>query len=185
MKTKLIGLAGPAGAGKSAVAEILWVDHGYFTMAFADRLKDVASTMFGWNRLDLEQRHFKEAVDPAWGITPRTALQLLGTEAVQYVFGKDFWVKAWLQTYEVVRHSENVVVDDVRFEHEAEAIRALGGQIVHIVGRSLPGNGVAGHSSERGITQQANDYILDNSGDTNDLLEGIEGLVEFMETVHG
>lgn len=185
MKTKLIGLVGPAGAGKSTIADILWVDHGYFEMAFADRLKDVLSTMFGWERLDLEDRQFKETVDPVWGITPREALQRMGTEAVQTVFGKDFWVRAWRQVYDHISHNHNVVVSDVRFEHEAEAIRALGGQIVHIVGRSLPVNGVAGHSSERGIAKQDNDYILDNSADLITLEEGVLGLVEFMETVHG
>lgn len=181
MTKVLIGLAGPAGSGKDTIGEFLWKNHGFLTMAFADRLKDVASTMFGWERLALAEREFKETVDPVWGITPREALQRLGTEAVQGAFGKDFWVRAWRQLYDQVRHGDDVVVTDVRFEHEAEVIRALGGLIIHVRRAAAPGhNGVPGHISEAGIKEASDDWILPNNGTLLDLEREVETLVEYL-----
>ncbi len=183
MGNKLIGLAGRAGVGKSTVAEMMWLEHQFLEMAFADRLKVVVSAMFGWDRLELDDRAFKEAVDPTWGFTPRTALQLMGTEALQTAFGKDVWVRAWLQVYSEIKDAHDVVVSDVRFEHEAEAIRALGGTVVHILRPDAhPANGVPNHKSESGIIQCWGDYVITNTGTLGDLEEAVLGLVEYMET---
>jgi hypothetical protein len=60
-------------------------------------------------------------------------LQLLGTEATKPVFGDDIWLKRWFLSYSAVRDTDHVVVPDVRFDVEADAIRRLGGTIIHIV----------------------------------------------------
>lgn len=174
---KLIGIHGVSQAGKSTAAEYLWERHGFVTTAFADRLKDVVSTMFGWDRLKLEDQDFKAKVDARWGFTPREALQLMGTEAVQGTFGKDFWIKAWRQIYNEIKLADNVVVADVRFEHEADEIRAQGGTIVHLVRMGLDTAGIPGHSSEAGIRRDPLDYIIINGGTVEDLYAQLDGLV--------
>lgn len=178
MKRQLIGISGKKNTGKSTVGDFLWHQHGYFTMAFADPLKDVACALFGWDRMQLEQREYKEGFDASLGITRREALQRLGTEAIRGQFGDTFWVNAWLRAYEHVK-GEPVVVTDVREEHEAKAIRELGGLIVHLK-RNLADSGDT-HRSEAGIMVQPFDYVLDNVGTLGQLYDNVDLLVAYME----
>ena len=88
----LIGLCGYIGSGKNAVAEMLVKNHGYEQDSFAKSLKDAVSAVFGWPRELLEgntheSRAWREAPDKWWTeqlempVTPRLALQVIGTEA--------------------------------------------------------------------------------------------------------
>lgn len=178
MKRQLIGISGKKNTGKDTVGDYLWQQHGYFTMAFADPLKDLACMLFGWDRMQLEQREYKEGFDPALGMTRRVALQRLGTEAVRGQFGEMFWVNTWARAYEQVR-GEPVVVTDVREEHEAKAIRELGGLIVHLK-RNCVDSGDT-HSTEAGIMVQSMDYVISNNGTLGQLYDAVDELIEFME----
>ena len=88
----LIGLCGYIGSGKTKVATILARHHGYEQDSFAKSLKDAVSAVFGWPRELLEgntheSRAWREAPDKWWTeqlempVTPRLALQVIGTEA--------------------------------------------------------------------------------------------------------
>ena len=135
----ILGLVGPAGAGKGTVADML-VSEGYIKVAFADILKDVVSIMFGWPRHLLEgdtdeSRQFRETVDEWWSerfgypVTPRNMLQLMGTEAGRDVFHKDIWI---LSLERRIRGRNNVVISDVRFPNEIDFVRKKGGKIVRV-----------------------------------------------------
>ena len=177
MMRRLIGIAGKKNTGKTTVGDHLWHRHGYFSMAFADHVKRVAAVLFDWDMLMLESREYKEAFDPNIGMTRREALQRLGTEAIQGEFGEMFWVNSWLKAYGYVKN-EPVVVTDVRFEHEASAIRALGGVIVHLK-RAV--DNTDAHGSEAGIAHQAEDYVIANTGTLEELFDQVGGLVALME----
>ena len=136
----IIGLVGFAGSGKGTVADYLVTKHNYVKMAFADPLKDAAAAMFGWPRHMLEgdtepSRIFREKADPFWTekfsdtFTPRIALQKLGTEAGRNVFHQNIWIYAIENR---VRQHKNVVISDVRFSNEIEAIVKWGGHILRI-----------------------------------------------------
>jgi hypothetical protein len=67
----LVGLVGFAGSGKTTVANILQDTFGYTLEAFARRLKDAVSIIFGWERKLLENdtpeaRAFCATPDPWW-----------------------------------------------------------------------------------------------------------------------
>lgn len=176
----LIGLTGKSGSGKSTAADYLWSTAGFLEMAFADRLKEATSVLFGWDRLALDDQEYKAEVCPVWGITRREGLQKLGTEAVRGVFGDDFWIKAWRQVYDQVQGIDNVVVSDVRFFNEADTIRAMGGVIVHIVRPGVETVGVPDHVSESGVEVMPDDYVIMNDGSVEQLYEQLDGLLEYL-----
>ena len=135
----IIGLLGFIGSGKGTVADIL-VSRGFKKESFADPVKDAVAAIFGWDRALLEgdtkeSRDFREAKDEWWSertgqhITPRTMLQLMGTEAGRDTFHPDLWI---LSLEQRVKKNQNTVIADVRFPNECEAIRKMGGFLVRV-----------------------------------------------------
>jgi hypothetical protein len=127
------------GSGKGTCGDILESDFSFKKDAFANPLKDAVAAIFGWDR-DLlegdtaESRIWRETIDPWWekrvpGMTPRYALQLMGTEAGRNIFDSDIWL------YSMERRmfsGNNYVITDVRFPNEMSFIRSLGGKIVRV-----------------------------------------------------
>ncbi len=167
---KLIGLTGLAKSGKDTIAALLFHYHDFTPMAFAGPLKEAAEAAFGLPSFYFHDQDLKEQVLSYWGMTPREILQKMGTEAMQPVFGKDFWVRRWIAGYAALKDTDNVVVSDVRFQAEADAVRGLGGTIIHVKrqGAGLCGD-LAEHSSEAGVMYADGDVVLENNGTIEDL----------------
>jgi len=136
----IIGLVGFAGSGKGAVADILVDKHGYTKLSFADSVKDATAAIFGWERALLEgdtpeSREFREKVDSFWSarlgydLTPRLALQRMGTEAGRDVFGRDLWITSVEK--KILEH-DRVVLADTRFPNEIDFIRKLYGHVIRV-----------------------------------------------------
>lgn len=133
--SKIIGLAGRAGSGKSTCAEFL-ESQGFKKDAYANKMKQAVSVMFGipidtlLGNIDVKSR-----LDPFWGLTYRQILQRFGTEACRKTFGPDVWEKALWRGYDYPnrRPSQGLVIEDVRFPNEAEAILLRGGRVIEIV----------------------------------------------------
>lgn len=176
---KLIGITGKARSGKDTLAKLLWNHHDYVRIAFADPLKCAAQTIFGLTEDQTWNDELKEVVIPRWKLTPRQIFQRLGTESVRDVFGPHVWTERWLLSYEQVMNTDNVVIPDVRFENEAKMIRELGGIIIEV----RRGDGLAGaegaHASEAGGIEA--DYVIDNNGTLETLLEDLNGILRLAE----
>lgn len=136
----VIGVVGFAGSGKGTVADILVEKYGFKKLAFADAVKDATSAIFGWERALLEgdtpeSRTFREVVDPFWSkafgfhITPRWALQKMGTEAGRDAFYPNIWISALGRK---LKDDGNYVISDTRFPNEMEFIRGVGGSIIRV-----------------------------------------------------
>jgi hypothetical protein len=183
---RLIGIAGKAGSGKDTVADYLGIDHGFHKIAFADPLRLAAQSMFGVDRRHFIDRDLKESVHPDWGISPRRMLQLLGNDAVKPIFGPDIWIRRWSQSYNVVRHTDHVVVPDTRFDLEAEHVRAAGGVILHVTRPGASLEGEAGqHSSEKGVTFRHGDILLVNDGSLDELYGEVDMLLASLADLYG
>ncbi len=117
----VIGLVGPAGAGKSTVASHLIEKYGAVRYSFAALLKEIAKRTLDFSDEQLYgTQEQKEAIDPRYGFSCRTFLQKLGTEGVRNVLGADFWTTATLE--KIRKDSPKLaVIDDMRFVNEAEA----------------------------------------------------------------
>jgi hypothetical protein len=160
----LIGLCGPAGAGKNTVAEILT---DFRQIAFADPLYQCISTITGLPVGRLQDRAVKEALIPWLGKSPRQMLQTLGTEWGRGSVHEEIWIRIALERAKPeLAAGRGVVITDVRFDNEAKAIIDAGGEVWRVVrpGWRCLDDASASHSSEAGVSDLLVARIIDNSG---------------------
>jgi len=186
----IIGIAGKAQAGKDTTAMMLqtllsnpnitwdmyWnsdiiFEWDHFVVHYADLLKEVSQEMLDMPFDDFNSQEVKEQYIDWIGMTVREFLQKLGT-AVRKEIDPEFWVKALFNTY----HNGNVIIADVRFPNEAEAIKARGGIIFRI---ERYGAGAGNHISETALDNYDKfDYIIDNNGTLEDLFNTVKAIVQ-------
>ena len=164
----ILGITGHARHGKDTTADMICDLADYRKTAFADRMKRVCAIIFGWGEREL-YGDLKDVVDPRWGISPRHALQTIGTQWGQFELGKYdafgrttgrlLWTRS---TLDDILPDEDVVIADVRFPHEAEAIRERGGKIVMIRRPGYPVD--LSHESEKAIEEIKPDHVIRNGG---------------------
>ena len=172
----LIGLAGPARAGKNTVAEAM---SGYLgphveMMAFADPLKNICVDLFDLTQEERYNESLKEKEISRWGLSPRQMYQSVGT-AMRTQFGPGFWVRKWEIEYEKLPKNCAVIVTDVRFDNEAAAIRRKGGIIIKVERPAVLQGATAKHESENGLSTDPDFVILNDS--TLDKLKSLAKLL--------
>lgn len=169
--TVVIGVMGPAGAGKSSVAQHLVDRYGAVRYSFAGPLKEMVG-----RALDLSPEQLygtqaqKEAPDQRYGgKSARWFLQRLGTEGCRKTFGDDFWTQMLLD--KIRREAPKVaVIEDARFVNEAIAIQAFDrAGVMRPVGQGVvwrlesphrETEADATHASEREWMDAPYDYII-------------------------
>lgn len=138
---RLIGLCSPAMfSGKTTVADHLCLHHGFTKLSFATPLKKMTETFFhqlGMSALEIAQRthgHRKEEIIPDIGVSARHVMQSIGTAFGRKCIGEDVWVNVTLAAaIKLMHHGNSVVIDDLRFPNEHDAIHAAGGDTWRIV----------------------------------------------------
>lgn len=170
----IIAFGHTARIGKDTSADYLVNTYSFLKDSFAYSLKEgIGKGVFGFTDEQLELT--KEIPDDFWGMSPRQALQLAGTEGGRNIFGQDLWVKT-LQRRVQQHPTRNYAISDIRFKNEAEAIKAMGGIVIKI---NRTGAGTASkHSSETELENYTNwDAELDNNGDFNHLYAQLDQIV--------
>lgn len=147
----IIGITGKAGAGKSTIGDLIqshMEERSAFArvvrIGFADEVKAIAKNCFGWDGKKDEKG--------------RRLLQLIGTEC-----GRGYNENIWVE--KLARHDAKdacLIVDDVRFNNEAELCKRLG-FLIHISGRADDLGENSGHASEKGV-DIAPDFRIVNCG---------------------
>ena len=175
----LIGITGHARHGKDTTADFIVKRFGYRKLSLADPMKEACRVIFGWTDAHL-YGDLKDVIDPTYGISPRHALQSLGTAWGQYELskydsfadttGRLLWTRSLLS-----RVRGDTVIADVRFPHEANAIRDAGGVIIMIRRPGWPVD--MSHESERGIEEIRADYVIRNGAGLKELKEDIFYLI--------
>lgn len=144
---RLVAFAGRAGAGKSTAARGLVEAHAYTLTRFAGPLKAMMAAL-GLTPAEIAGEAKELPCARLGGVSPRRAMQTLGTEWGRDMIHNDLWVDIWRQDAAAIfAAGGRVVVDDCRFANEAAAVRSLGGVIVEIRSPYGPMIG-AGHASE-------------------------------------
>lgn len=138
----IIGVVGFIGHGKGTFGDVARDEFNFKQESFAKSLKDACAAIFGWPRHLLEgdteeSRTFRETVDDFWArslnienFTPRMALQQIGTEVFRNNFHDNIWVLSLKKR--LLGYGTNVVLTDVRYPNEIEAIRELGGKVIRV-----------------------------------------------------
>lgn len=160
----IIGITGPAGAGKDTVADYLVQAHDFRKLSWASPLKAMLAAA---GLPEPANRDDKEKQIPGFDFSWRQAAQRLGTEWGRGL-DADIWIK---MVGQILREQPHVewVISDCRFENETALIRSLGGQILHLEGRSVDLGAAAGHASEAGLTQLPEDWLLYNNGTISEM----------------
>lgn len=183
---QLIGITGRARAGKDTAAKYLAETFPMRHRAFAEPLKLITAMLAGEPLGNFHDDVLKEQHCPALGMTRRKAMQIVGTDMIREHFGPDVWHRLLINEW-VNLGCPPTVVSDVRFDNEAQALRAAGGIVVRIV---RPGEGLVGeaaqHISELGVSNHLVDFEIVNSGSRADLYVQLHKLMDFLEEpTHG
>lgn len=211
----LIGINGRIGSGKDTVGKIIqyllcknvgdvsieeilnckehdwWIEEqsGFEIKKFAEKLKQIASLLTGVSIEMWEDQEFKKLdMNPEWGMTYRTFLQKLGTEAMRDGLHTNVWVNTLFADYKAdFSKSEtwgiegvsnpvypNWIITDLRFPNEMEAVVEKGGITIRVV---RPGTSTGTHPSETAIDNYIMHYEIINDGTIEDLVERVREIL--------
>ena len=176
----IIGLSGYARSGKDTAADRLVGSHNFTRYSFAAPMKEAMYILNPIVSSDkISNFRYKDLVD-VYGLDKskesypeiRRLLQVFGTEIGRTMFGENFWVDLTLNSIK----ENNVVISDVRFKNEADAIKSAGGQVWRINRHGI--GPVTNHASEIDLDDYSFDHIIDNDYSVLDLNNVIDMLLE-------
>jgi hypothetical protein len=191
-----VALIGAARSGKDTVAARLVSRFAYTRLAFADPLKDAALAFdpivgaepgvrgFLPVRLSdaIQRKGWERAKDEMPEV--RRTLQKMG-EGIRE-FDPDFWLRLLLDKVDAAdKWNMPVVVSDVRYPNEADALKAKGFRMVRIIRPTYPADTVTSeelknrrHVSETALNGYVSDSIVTNAGTLAALHERVDALVD-------
>ena len=186
---RVIGLYSPAPqSGKTAVAYELQ-QHGYISVSFASPLKRMlgiflSSAGYGHSHIENMLFEAKEEKIPEFGVTPRHLMQTLGTEWGRECIGPDVWVDVWKSSVQKwLDGGLNVVVDDMRFPNEWEAVKSLEGECWYVTRPRI--HHESEHASEGALNDHGFDRRLINDGKLPDLYNQVANALAYQPALLG
>jgi hypothetical protein len=185
--TVIVGLAGYARSGKDEAAKGL-TTLGFERRAFADKLREfiyrlnpvVTSPVWG------EHLRLAEVIDvygwdgykeSKYGKEIRELLQRLGTECGRQLISDTIWIDATLGDNRIMIPEPKIVVADVRFPNEFDAIVDRGGMMIRIHRAGV--EAANDHISEHALDNYSDFYDADiiNDGSINQLHDKVRSVV--------
>lgn len=186
----LVGLTGKKRSGKDTAAARLVGEHGFRRLAFADPMRDALAALNPWTVVyDDEVGPLAEAAgfrSPAGTYRLSFLLESAGWEGAKGTrevrrllqhYGTairdikpGFWVDLTMERAStLLAHGESVVITDVRFPDELDAVHLLGGEHWHIQRPGLASDDT--HVSETALDSRVHqaDAVLHNTGTVADL----------------
>lgn len=167
----VIGLCGYARVGKDTAGEILVKQYGYKRIAFADKLREMATMLNPLIRNGDEVKTYNEWVNLLGYDTAkmtlvgfRPFLVSLG-ESVRNVLGESTWINAVIP---LNYNGPSLVITDVRYKNEADRVKMLGGIVIRI---DKPGVTAPNETEAVALPQITPDIIINND-QTIGVLEG-------------
>ena len=182
---QIIALSGFARSGKDEAAKVLVEEFGFTQVAFADKLREVLYALNPMVGVEgepyeggLDYIGVQDVIDKyGWGGYKETEhgreirrlLQRLGTEAGRQTLWDSIWIDAALTG---LPEDARVVVSDMRFRNEKQAIESRGGKTLRI---NRIGVGPANdHPSETELANENFDFVINNGGSLEEYRSKVE-----------
>jgi len=171
----IIGLYSPVpGSGKTTLATFMEESFGFERLSFATPIKSMVHTLCLWSRYEGDCNEFlmpqnKETPIPSLNYkSVRELCQSLGVDWAKTHLGEDIWVQI---LFERASYDKPIIIDDVRFPIEYEAIKARGGRVCQIIRptATLPNS----HPSEGLLEDRLFDRVLYNKGTKQEFYQQI------------
>ena len=189
--TITIGLVGTERSGKDTIADYLITNHNFKKHNMADPIRAIAKQLFNWTEAQLTGAQ-KDMPDPDTGIKPRDFFTWFGTDICQFSIYTRFpqlaknmkprtiWTRAMRAFISQNIGTHNIIIPDIRFKHEADALLDAGGILVHIskVDRDTYDQVSKYELAELRTDKKYNtNYKLDNNSDIASLFRNIDELL--------
>ena len=168
---RILGMCGVARSGKDTVADYLVAKYGFVKHSFATPIRQFVAHILGTHPRTLERT--KERPIP-WlgGKTPRYLMQTVGTEWGRGMIDPDLWVKSCFhRAQRDIDAGRCVVICDVRFPNEADAVHAHGGQVWAM---NRPGAGTASAHASEAVPLHLADRTISNPGSVAELYAAVD-----------
>lgn len=173
-KPVVVCISGKAQSGKDTAASMMKAcmeekGHSVVIIHYADLLKFICTTYFGWNGKKDEDG--------------RTLLQFIGTDVVR-TRKPDFWVNFVSNLLDLFHEAwDYVIIPDTRFPNEIDRIQDAGYLVFHLKLRRPGFDNHLSQEQQKHISETALDsiypnYIISNSGALSDLKKEVESITE-------
>lgn len=164
---KRIAITALKGSGKSATAEYLSAKYGHEIRPLASTIKKMLMAMgITWEYIYGSK---KDELIPNLGVTGRFLMQSLGTDWGRNMISRSIWVNMFLEN---LKEDESVIVDDVRFPNEAEALKKAGFYLIRIDRPFSTHQDL--HESERYVRSLSVDVELCNDSTLEELYRKVD-----------
>ena len=186
---RIIAICGAKRSGKDVLANHIIEKYGYTRLSFAEPLKQLVKQLFNFSDEQVGlidgDNDEKDTIDERWGISPRKALQFIGTEVLQHKIqelipniGRDYLANILLSKIE---NDKTYVISDLRFIHEYEKIKHLDIDIIKVIRPSLTTGDEGEQNDEQHLSEVENLYIpcnkeIINDGTLEDYINKFENL---------
>lgn len=174
----IVAFTGKKGHGKDTAAGALEKAPSLH-VNFANPVKRTCRDVFGLTVEEMSNPVLKETKLDRWPFqSPRTIMQLVGTEAFRAIW-PDVWINHWERTvkeyYAEPRNKGGMVVTtDLRFINEYNIIKKHWGIVIRIVNPRIELTDT--HQSETEMDKITSDFIIINDGSIEDLHKKVREL---------
>lgn len=182
---KIVAITGQKYAGKDTAADYLVTKYGYKKFEISEPLKKICAIMFGFSE---EQLHgtLKETVDQKWRVSPRQALQFIGTDLFRYQIGRllpnvgaNIWTDILINAIDS-SGQDKVVISGIRFQDEIDELKRryendAGTGTVVVIKIKRPGLLTGDkHISETGVEDIIADITIYNDSSLSDMYDQLD-----------
>jgi len=174
-RIQVIGISGYARSGKDTVAEKL-AEVGYVRGSFADAIREALYRL----NPTVGEELLKAKVDRlGWETAKaipevRELLQRFGTEVGREMFGDNIWID---YLFDSLSDGSKIVIPDVRYPNEADAITVLGGAVWRVERDGV--NAINGHISDSAMNDYSFDTVVYNNGTIEELYQWVESELHY------